>query len=262
MDKAEEAIREVFKKEKGVKLPEILEKYPEEFSTFLSSPERRGKILEIYNEVNDRPKPLKAEIESKTDDLLAQVTTAMQEQQKILLEQQKQIKDHEQKLNDVVSVIQGFISNPQAILSAVQAGPQPDAGQQQPDGEAAQSQSPAQGLGALQQGGGGGPIDLGRIQEVLKSIAVITSNMGGPQQQQPQDIVGSITQSVQMASSIASSIGEGLGKLFDSFNKMQDRAYRSWAVKAKTGLPESAIEEMVEKKLEQVVTKLYNSQEK
>ena len=295
MSRQDAEIKAILRKEKGKGLSEIIEKYPEEFSSLLTDEESRAHLLSLYKDTisspkskpappppertsprqrastSPKPKPKDKAVQDKTEELLSQVTTAIQEQQKIILEQQKKIQEQDQKLNDVVGVIQGFIANPQAVLGALGQG------EGQTGATAPASEAPNQpGIGGQPQtppapgspdqvpgpGAGRSPFDFNRIQDVLKSIAVITSNMGGPQQQAaPQDIIGNITSSVEVATRMASSIGEGLGKLFDSFNKMQDRAYRSWAVKSKTGLPESEIENMIEKKLEKVANRLYNRDE-
>ena len=290
MSRQDAEIKAILRKEKGKGLSEIIEKYPNEFSSLLTDEESRAHLLSLYKDTisspksepapppperpsprqraSTSPKPKDNAVQDKTEELLSQVTTAIQEQQKIILDQQKKIQEQDQKLNDVVGVIQSFISNPQAVLGALGQGegqtgataPASEAPNQPGAGEQPQA-SPTAGPPSFPtpQGTAGSPFDFNRIQDVLKSIAVITSNMGGPQQQAaPQDIVGNITSSVEVATHIASSIGEGLGKLFDSFNKMQDRAYRSWAVKSKTGLPESEIENMIEKKLEKVASKVYN----
>jgi len=213
-------------------------------------------------------KPKETTQQTQNQDELIQL---IREQQKLILDQQKKIQDHEQKLNDIINIFQTVLSNPNALMEmlggqmptqqAQQTQEQPSEKEnvqpQQNNAQQPTMQQRQQAMNQLSKATGGNPLDFNKLQDVLKSIAIITSNLGQRQQASPMDIIGNITNSVDIATTIASSIGEGLGKLFDTFNKMQDRAFKSWALKSK-GVAEEDIEKLLEQKLEEKLNALIN----
>jgi len=265
-------VTSVYEEVHSVKDDTVIDKKPQ-------TPEEMLEFIGLPDDLEPEPEPVQ-----RKDDRQAQqeekdeLIKLIKEQQKIILDQQKKIQDHDQKLNDIINIFQTFMSNPNAILEMVGAGTQQAAQQQeqeqptkqeQPNPQ--QAQQPKQNTQAQQAmlqrqqavntlkgvSSGGAPFDFNRLQDVLKSVAIITSNLGQRQQASPMDIIGNITNSVDIATTIASSIGEGLGKLFDTFNKMQDRAFKSWALKSK-GVAEDDIEKLLEQKLEEKLNSLIN----
>ena len=253
----------------------IINKKPQE-------PEEMLEFIGLPDDLEPEPEPIQRNDDRQTtqekqekDELIKLI----KEQQKIILDQQKKIQDHDQKLNDIINIFQTFMSNPSALLEMVGAGSQqvnqnkeqeqsvqPEQTQPQQAQQPKQNPQLQQSMLQKQQAintlknasSGGSPFDFNKLHDVLKSVAIITSNLGQRQQASPMDIIGNITNSVDIATTIASSIGEGLGKLFDTFNKMQDRAFKSWALKSKAGVAEEDIEKLLEQKLEEKLNSLIN----
>ncbi len=233
----------------------------------------KNEIRKETKEVEEKPmtKESKKKVEEvSTTELIKSLADQIAQQSKIIQEQQAKMMEQEQKINNILTTVNTVMENPQMLFELLgqpkASSPNIDIEGVDPEealskggvkieGEASlqqqtpqPQQQPQQAVGGLGQAAKG--IDFDKISDVLKSIAIITSNLGAPQPRQQQNPVAPIIQSIDVATSIAGALGEGLGKLFDAFNRMQDRAYKSWAVKAKTGKAEEDIEKVIEDKLE------------
>ena len=288
-DNIKERIKQIIYENPDKTIAELLSEF-DDFRVITDDEELSKFAIDTYDKFHEelnkkklgnvRPKKKKeAEAEANSEEKTQNSRTngqdeliqLIREQQQIILDQQKKIQDHEKKLNDIINIFQTIMNNPNALfemigMGAAQQAQQPQQEQaEQPQPQPQPQQQPQQptmqqrqqALNALQSAKGN-PLDINRLQEVLKSIAIITSNLGQPRQQaSPMDIISNITNSVDIATTIASSIGEGLGKLFDTFNRMQDRAFKSWALKSK-GVAEEDIEKLLEQKLEEKLNTLIN----
>ncbi len=72
--------------------------------------------------------------------------------------------------------------------------------------------------------------NMDSIGKLVNAVAVISSNFGKkePVETNPMAMVNNIQSSVELAANIAGTLGSGLGKIFEGFNSMQDRAWKSW----------------------------------
>ena len=284
-DKLKDTIVKIIQENPDKSLADLFKEH-KEFSQVVNDEELSKFVVKTYEQIHSKDSAINnAEPKQKQENKNHQQTMTqnendlvqlIKEQQKIILDQQKKIQDHDQKLNDIINIFQTFMSNPNALLEMVGGTPeqaqQPQGQKEQTEQQPQQSQQQTQmnQQAMLQQkqqamnvlkstAASGSPFDFNKLQDVLKSVAIITSNIGQPKQQaSPMDIIGNITNSVDIATTIASSIGEGLGKLFDTFNKMQDRAFKSWALKSKAGAAEEEIEKLLEHKLDEKLNSIIN----
>lgn len=287
MDKEEikRRIDEILDKERGKTLEQIVNEYCDELAECKDDPELIAYALEKYQKIQE-------ENSSGHDDTLfsqQMSDSGNHNQGKSGYSQESggnhrggdgipeeivhKINEHEQKLNNIIEVLQTLMyqlanmANIQGmgVTPGVNMSPQAQANHEQPISQSqpqqqvspqdqVQAQTNQSQVAGIKLGAGNNPLTLEQIKGVLDSIAIITSNLGR-RQAGPEDIISSITNSVGIATSIASSIGEGLAKLFDTFNRMQDRAFKSWALKAKAGVTEEDIEKLVEEKLMNVLSK-------
>lgn len=92
--------------------------------------------------------------------------------------------------------------------------------------------------------------NMDSIGKLVNAIAVISSNFGKkePAEANPMAMVNNIQSSVELAANIAGTLGSGLGKIFEGFNQMQDRAWKSWqgrSVKQNTGISKDTLKDVL-----------------
>jgi len=195
------------------------------------------------------------------EDQLSYIAEIIKKQNEIIAEQQKKIEEQDKKINDIIGVITAFLQSGGAVGFG-QAGASQDEsgfeniGDQDKDTEPDKSVVSAQNQNKAVINQQQTPFNMDRITELLRSIAIITSNIGGPKE--PPNPVGSIHDAISIASSIAGALGEGLARVFDAFNQMEERAFKSYAARFKSikfddADIEKAVERAIEKKLKFLV---------
>lgn len=189
-------------------------------------------------------------------DMFNVISSAVKEQNRIIIEQQKKIEEQERKINDIISVMTAFLQNDMGMaVSQQNVGEfqeQTGNGQErqiQPSIQSTPTQAPTQ---PQKQS----PFTLDRITEFLKALGIVVSNVGSPRNQEGTNIIGSIQEAISIASGIAGTFGEGLARIFEAFNQMEERAFKSYAARFKSlKIDESDIERAVEKALEKTLAK-------
>jgi len=211
------------------------------------------------------------EIEQISDEikgLISGIAETIKQQNQIIAEQQKKIEEQDKKINDIIGVLTALLQNtPSGMLG--QSGVNESAGMEgseienqniqenvEEGGEKKVSATESSAM-LQQQRQTQNPLSFDRVNELLKSIAIITSNMGGPRREEANP-VGSIHQAIDIASSIAGAFGEGLSRIFEAFNQMEERAFKSYAARFKSikfddSDIEKAVERAIEKKLKFLV---------
>jgi len=166
----------------------------------------------------------------------------------VVQEQAKKLAEQEQKVNDLVSV----------MTALLQTGQIPALQQQQNQGQVRQAGQGQQ----VQQG----QVDYHTVASVLQSANELLRNinilrMGPEQLQQPQvNPFEEVKQTLAAAGQILSQFGEGLGKFFDSMDKIQDRAFKAWGERfAKR--TEVNVDEIAEKVAEKLLSRVKGSSE-
>jgi len=199
------------------------------------------------------------EISSEIKSIIGSISNAIQEQNKIIVNQQKKIEEQDKKINDIIGVITAFLQNG-GILPAdnsenVSSGDSSGTDQPINSGEGyitGDKSLPNQ--PAPNQPGPPSPFNIDRLSEVLKAVAVITSSINAPKKEDT-DVVGSIQGAIGIASSIAGAFGEGLARIFEAFNQMEERAFKSYATRFKSVKIDDDIEKVVEKAVEKTIDK-------
>jgi len=197
----------------------------------------------IQEETQQPDNPTKPSIDDNTISLLAKIKEQNEYLTNELIEQKKKVAEQEQKINDVINTATQLLQNPQALAPVIQkmmggsqqpsASTSENAGQQtisEPKDEVVNQAKQEAIKSVLTNPMPAKPaMNLDTIKQIANAVAVITSNMGGGRRESnPGSIIENIQSSVGLASQIAGALGEGLGKMFDGFNQMQERAWKSW----------------------------------
>jgi len=199
------------------------------------------------------------QISVEIKDAIASIAETIKKQNEIIAEQQKKIEEQDKKINDIIGVITALLQSGGAgVLDQNPNGMVENTENNQEEvnipGNAPNSGQPA--VSNQTQPQQQNPFNADRLTELIKSIAIITSNVGGPKE--PPNPVGSIHDAISIASSIAGALGEGLARVFDAFNQMEERAFKSYATRFKSikfddSDIEKAVERAIEKKLKFLV---------
>ena len=225
-------------------------------------------IDNITNNVEqEKPKSKGIVMDDEAKSLMGKLISQNEMLEKSLVSNKRKIDEQDTKINDMVSTFTNLLQNPEQLAQLISGAMQPTtqntpqvanqegqnagvAGGGQ-DNTNPQSASPAaqQRVEApkLQAGavgnllksvvsGGASPsaapgtFNLESIKQLVNAIAVITSNVGGrsKQAENPMSMIENIQSSVALAGNIAGSLSNGLGKIFEGFNSMEDRAWKSW----------------------------------
>ncbi len=195
-------------------------------------------------------------ISSEIKDIIGEISNAIKEQNKIIINQQKKIEEQDKKINDIIGVITAFLQGGIDIPGQQMQGQDQDIS----DNQGQQNEMENQGAFGVSQNRAvvankQGTFNMDRLTEVLRSIAIITSSMNPPRNE-GSDVVGSIQQAIGIASSIAGAFGEGLARIFEAFNQMEERAFKSYATRFKSMKMDDDVEKTVEKTVEKAVEKV------
>lgn len=202
-------------------------------------------------------------MDDETKSLMSNMVESNDFLRKAMVTQQEQITDQNTKLNGMLDIFNGLMKNPTISQLVSQSIPQqPNQIESNPqvkqtDNDAEQPiqtmQEIAAGTGAAPNStpdigmvknivkNGTAPVIPGQfnmdsIKQILGSLSILSSNLGGRKEEPVQNPIAGMMNGIEVASQIAGAMGNGMATLFESFNKMQDRAYSSLKEK-KTGSP-------------------------